>query len=162
MRIVVISDTHIPRRATRLPKELYAEIEKADALIHAGDFTSLALYEQLKGLIPTYGVRGNMDEPEVCEVLPRTRVEQLGGVTIGVAHGSGSPFGLRKRVKALFGDDLPRLLVYGHSHRAALKEENEVIYLNPGSPTDTIFATRQSYALVEIEEGQVRPTLVYL
>ena len=47
MRILVISDTHIPRAAQDLPDVIYKEIETADMIVHAGDFAEKYLFDKL-------------------------------------------------------------------------------------------------------------------
>ncbi|MBU0605662.1 MAG: metallophosphoesterase family protein, partial [Candidatus Omnitrophica bacterium] len=37
MRILVLSDTHIPRAAHALPDIIIDEIQKSDMVLHAGD-----------------------------------------------------------------------------------------------------------------------------
>ena len=43
MRVVVTADTHVPRRARDLPAELWAAIDGADAVVHAGDWVDVSL-----------------------------------------------------------------------------------------------------------------------
>ena len=50
MKIIVLSDTHIPARAKDIPEEVYAQIKGADLLIHAGDITSLEFFKKLSKL----------------------------------------------------------------------------------------------------------------
>ena len=70
--VAVISDTHMPRGTRRLPKECLRRLAESDLILHVGDFVSVAVLEELRELAPVDGVFGNMDEPELRLVLPRT------------------------------------------------------------------------------------------
>ncbi|MDI6851742.1 MAG: metallophosphoesterase [bacterium] len=157
MKILILSDTHIPHRAKQLPKEVTDEILTCDAIIHAGDFTSLSFYQDLQLLKkPFYAVRGNMDDDELYSLLHETLVFSLEGLNIGLYHGIGAPWGIEKKVLEKFKEaaDL-NLIIFGHSHKPMKKEENGIILFNPGSPTDTIFAPRRSYGILEVKEGKI-------
>ncbi|MCX7668285.1 MAG: YfcE family phosphodiesterase, partial [Atribacterota bacterium] len=117
MKIVVLSDTHLPERAKDLPKKVYGELEKASLILHAGDFTEWWVIEKLKGFAPLKVVRGNMDSQEVKEQLPEKEVFDLEEVRIGLIHGSGSPAETRRKVREAFQGENLKLLVYGHTHQ---------------------------------------------
>ena len=60
MRVVVLSDTHIrPGRERRLPDAVYAELGRADAVLHAGDVVTPELLDELSGFAPVHAVLGN-------------------------------------------------------------------------------------------------------
>lgn len=65
MRILVISDTHIPVITDTLPSIIETEVKKSDCCFHAGDWISLEVFEKLSGQIKTYAVSGNMDDENV-------------------------------------------------------------------------------------------------
>lgn len=156
MKILVLSDTHIPHRARFLPEEFYERVDEVDLIFHAGDFTSVQVLRELESFKPTIGVCGNMDDADVWSILPEMRVETLEDVRIGMFHGIGSPLGLEKRVREKFrkeGIDVD-LIIFGHSHRWFYGEVEGVKMLNPGSPTDRVFARRRSFAILTVEGGQ--------
>ncbi|MEO0230472.1 MAG: metallophosphoesterase [candidate division WOR-3 bacterium] len=158
MRVLILSDTHIPHRSRVLPDAILEELAKVDAVIHCGDFTSYTFYEELKILkSPLYAVKGNMDDEDLYDMLPETLVFQLEGVKIGLYHGIGAPWGLENKVIEKFIDhpDI-NLICFGHSHRPLNQKHGNIILFNPGSPTDTIFAPRKSYGILEIEEGLIK------
>ncbi len=163
MRAVVLSDTHIPRRARDLPEELWKAIESADMVFHCGDFVSFDFYLELKARNPNLkAVYGNMDEPKLVETLPEVEVSEVEGVRIGMYHGYGAPFGIEKKVLGKLRDHDVDLILFGHSHRAVFTEIDGVKLLNPGSPTDRIFALKRSYALLELAEGKIKADIIYL
>jgi len=163
MRALVLSDTHIPHRCSTLPDEFWGEIEKADLILHAGDFTTYDFYLELlahnKNL---HAVHGNMDEPDLVRILPEKKIVEIEGKRIGIIHGFGAPYGLEKKVRKRFEGDEIDLIVFGHSHRALYKEEESILLFNPGSPTDRIFTTRRSYGILEINEGKIEGKIIYL
>ena len=79
MKIAVLSDTHVPFAAKELPKDVYKNLEHADAIIHAGDFQVASVIDTLQSIAPFYGVCGNMDGGEIRQRLPARRIIQIGG-----------------------------------------------------------------------------------
>ncbi len=160
MKIVVLSDTHIPHRATDLPGPVWDAIESADLVIHAGDFTSYDFLVELRAVKEVKGVCGNMDEYRIAEELPEKAVFELEGVRIGVIHGFGAPLGLEQRVRKRFQDDQVNLIIYGHSHKPVWKQEDGVYILNPGTPTDTLFSRKRTYAILHIQNGNIEGEII--
>ncbi len=163
MKILVISDTHIPNRAKELPKKVLDEIKSVDMVVHAGDFTSFNFYLELRALSPSLkAVRGNMDDEDIYDTLPEKLTFEVEGLKFGLTHGFGAPFGIEKRVGAMFdGSDID-LLIFGHTHRATDKVFQGIRMFNPGSPTDRLFAPRRSYGLIEVDKGKIETKIVYI
>ncbi len=163
MKILVISDTHIPNRAKELPKKVLDEIKGVDMVVHAGDFTSFNFYLELRALSPSLkAVRGNMDDEDIYDTLPEKLTFEVEGLKFGLTHGFGAPFGIEKRVVAMFdGSDID-LLIFGHTHRATDKVFQGIHLFNPGSPTDRLFAPRRSYGLIEVDKGKIETRIVYI
>ncbi|MBX9638367.1 MAG: metallophosphoesterase family protein, partial [Mycobacteriaceae bacterium] len=40
MRLLLITDTHVPKRARDLPTQVWDEVAAADVVIHAGDWVT--------------------------------------------------------------------------------------------------------------------------
>jgi len=152
MKIAVLSDTHVPFAAKELPKDIYKNLEQADAIIHAGDYQVASVIDRLQAIAPFYGVCGNMDGADIRQQLPQRRIIEIGGFAIGVMHGWGNPAGLLDRILASFKNDRIDVLVYGHSHRVQLENKGEMLICNPGSPTDSRFAQFQSMGMLTVEE----------
>ncbi len=150
MRIIVISDTHIPRRKKEIPSLILKEIEKSDLVIHAGDFTNLETVKLLESLNRFYGVAGNMDEKEVWEYLPEKRIIEIENKRIGIIHGFGPPIGIEGKILKKFEGENLDIIVYGHTHRASIKNYKNVLLLNPGSAGDKIFSFKRTYMILEI------------
>ena len=153
MRIIVISDTHIPERAKGLPEKLLEAFKQADMIIHAGDFADLSILEEIRGTCKTVkAVAGNMDHDEVKECLPEKEIIEVGKFRIGVMHGWGAPANLLQLLEESFKNDKVDLVIFGHSHKAFNEKRGNTLYFNPGSPTDQIFSPFNSYGIIEIND----------
>jgi putative phosphoesterase len=155
---VVLADTHIPRRARALPEGLVPYLKKADLVLHAGDLIEASLLDELALYAPIRAVKGNVDLPEVD--LPETLEFDFGGARIAMIHDSGRKEGRRRRLARRFPD--ARVVVFGHSHVPFLEDEDGLLLLNPGSPTDRRRQPRHTFALLRAEEGDVRAEIVAL
>jgi hypothetical protein len=150
-KIIVISDTHCGS-LDELPKPLTEELEGADMVIHAGDYTGLRLLEQLSRLPGFRGVYGNIDGEDVRRRLRPVERLEVEGVTIGVTHpaSGGPPFGIRGRVREILGN--VNVAIYGHTHRPYVGEEMGTLYVNPGSATGHFPALSRTYAILRLKE----------
>ncbi|WP_372633485.1 metallophosphoesterase [Cohnella sp.] len=163
MRIVVVSDTHMPRMAKKLPDRLLKELEKADAIVHAGDWTKLSVYEQLAAFGPVYGVAGNNDGAELQAQFGLRKLLKFEECRIGVVHGHGAA----KRssteahaIEAFKGTKLDAL-VYGHSHIPVRKTVAGLLVFNPGSPTDKRRQPKYSFGIFDISGSALRAKHVF-
>ena len=52
LALTLLADTHLPRRAKDLPAEVWAAVEAADVVLHAGDWVDVALLDELSALRP--------------------------------------------------------------------------------------------------------------
>lgn len=157
MRIVLISDTHIPSRARKFPKWVEAEIRSADHTIHAGDIGSRSTYEDLESL--TNGnltaVRGDKDPPDL--ELPTVTTVELGGRSLVVIHrGDGSGDRLQNvREVVLEHGGTNAIGVTGHTHHPADETIDGVRILNPGSATGAFPTTTISMMKMIVTDGSV-------
>lgn len=136
MRLLIISDTHVPARARDMPARVWEEVDAADVVIHAGDWVTARLLDQLeeraKRLIAVYG---NNDGAELRERLPEIARVTLDGLRIAVIHETGDKKGREDRADRAFPET--DLLVFGHSHIPwDTTSHGGLRLLNPGSPTD--------------------------
>ena len=143
--IAIFSDTHSESGHELVGDALHAARE-ADAVIHAGDFTSTAALEGFQEVCGAlHAVHGNADSPAVCDRLPPARTVEAGGVRFAVTHRrDGGETGL-----AMFGRSRGAdVVVSGHSHRPAIVETDDVLLLNPGSHADPR-GNRPGFAVLE-------------
>jgi putative phosphoesterase len=153
----VISDTHLPRGARRLPELCLKRLHAADLILHAGDLTSVVLLEELQALGPRVdAVLGNVDEPALRELLPEERVVDVAGARIGMRHAPDR----EERLLARFAGC--GAVVFGHTHLPLVEERQGVWLLNPGSPTERRRSPFHSMLVLEVEAGEIRPELIRL
>lgn len=163
MKVVVISDTHMPGRAKRLPVLLVAELETADLIVHAGDFATVETLEMLRGFAPVEGVYGNVDEPELRRLLPRRKLFEVLGRPVGLVHGDSPSLPTVQRAYAEFVDQAVDVVVFGHSHKPLLRCQGEVLLFNPGSPTDRRAEPRFSYGRLRLgDDGRLTAEHVWI
>jgi len=157
MKILVLSDTHIPVAAPHLPPVIEEVARDCDACLHAGDSIEYSVIKRLGQLVQTYAVCGNMDDDDVRLKLPEKKIITLEGITIGLTHGRGAPDAVIANIDKIFADEYDKIdiFVFGHSHIATDEIINGKIYFNPGSPTDHIFAKKRSYGIIEINNKHI-------
>ena len=149
MKIGVIGDTH----TNKLSAEILGYLKGMDMIIHTGDLTELEVLDSLKSICPNVkAVCGNMDELDVRRCLPDKEIISVGKIRIGVTHGRGAPSGLIGLVTEIFKEDNLDIIIFGHSHSPVNQKIDSILYLNPGSLTDKIFAPYNSYGVIEIND----------
>ena len=156
MKVGVVSDTHIPQAARRLPADLLRGLEGVDMILHAGDLVAMKVVETLGRIAPTCAVYGNMDRHEVRAALPRKRIVSAGKWRIGLIHGHGGPARFADRMEAQFGkmgENNVDVVVFGHTHSSCEDWRGEVLRFNPGSPTDQRFTPYRSYGILTFGEN---------
>lgn len=151
MRIGVLSDTHIPDKSHHLPQAMLDEFKKVDMIVHAGDLGDLSVLEKLKNVCPNVrAVWGNMDPCQVQQKLPEKEVFTAGKFKIGLMHGRGAPDRLPELLGEAFQNDKVDIIIFGHSHYGVNEKRSGILFFNPGSPTDKIFAAYNSFGIIEI------------
>jgi uncharacterized protein len=136
LEIIVVADTHMPKKSKILPKRLLEELDNADAILHAGDWQTLGLHKTLKEYAPVYGVYGNVDNEEIKKHFPFQQQLEWEGYIIGIVHGHGERKTTEKRALETFEDHPIDILIYGHSHIPVLRYFKKTLIFNPGSLTD--------------------------
>ena len=136
MRLVVIADTHVPRRAKDLPAPVWRAVDRADVVIHAGDWIDESLLDAVESRATRLiAVWGNNDGPALRRRLPEVARVDLAGLRVAVVHETGARTGRETRVDRAFPDT--DVVVFGHSHIPwDSVTPAGVRLLNPGSPTD--------------------------
>ncbi|MGV0835796.1 metallophosphoesterase family protein [Mycolicibacterium thermoresistibile] len=153
MRLLLISDTHVPKRARDLPPPVWDEVDRADVVIHAGDWVEPALLDALEArarrLIACWG---NNDGDELRRRLPERAEVTLGGVRFTVVHETGAAAGREARMAKRYPDT--DVLVFGHSHIPwDTTAANGLRLLNPGSPTDRRRQPHCTYMTATVHDG---------
>ena len=137
----IISDTHGLLRA-----QAVEVLIGTDCIIHAGDVGKPLILEQLAAVARVIAVRGNIDRGPWAERLPTTETIVAGGGLLHVLH-DVNDLDLNPRAASI------RVVISGHSHQPSIREENGVLYLNPGSAGPRRFKLPVSVARLEIDEA---------
>jgi putative phosphoesterase len=159
--LVLTSDTHVPQRARDLPHPLWAEIEAADVVVHAGDWVDIALLDQFEArsrrLVAVYG---NNDHGPFRERLPEVARAEIEGIRFAVVHETGDAKGREARCAARFPD--ADVLVFGHSHIPwDTVAPGGLRLLNPGSPTDRRRQPHGTYVTATAVDGELRDVVFH-
>jgi putative phosphoesterase len=155
-RLLLIADTHLPKRARRLPEQASQAVEDADVVIHAGDWVDLSLLDELEQRASRLvGVWGNNDGPELRARLPEVAREVIDGIRFAVVHETGQATGREVRCDAAYPES--DVLVFGHSHIPwDTVTPNGLRLLNPGSPTDRRRQPACTYLTAVADAGTLR------
>lgn len=160
MRLLIISDTHIPKRARDLPLPVWSEVDAADVVVHAGDWVDDRVLDTLEARARrVLGVYGNNDGPALRQRLPEVATTTVQGLRLGVVHETGPAKGREARCARRF----PELdvLVFGHSHIPRdTRAPNGLRLLNPGSPTDRRREPVCTYLTARVREGALNEVLL--
>jgi putative phosphoesterase len=152
--VLLIADTHVPKRARRLPEQVWRAVDTADLVIHAGDWVAPELLDELEersaSLLACYG---NNDGPELRRRLPEVATAFLERVRVGVVHETGPSRGRDERMRAAYPE--LDLLVFGHSHIPWDTEVDGLRLLNPGSPTDRRRQPECTYLTLTLLQGRI-------
>jgi uncharacterized protein len=161
--LAVISDTHLPRGTRRLPDACLDRLAAADAILHAGDFTTAEVLDEIAAIgPPLHAVHGNVDEPAVAMRLPAARLVPAEDARIAMIHDAGPAAGRLERMRRRFPD--ADAVVFGHSHIPLHEQDADGAFqiFNPGSPTDRRRQPQHTMGLAHVRGESVRFELVDL
>lgn len=162
MKIGVISDTHIPSVADKLPERIVEIFSGVDLIIHAGDAVSGYVHEYLGLIADEVAVCGNMDHLDLCNELPAKRIVEAGKYRIGLTHGFGAPGRLVDWVRHQFEGENVDAIVFGHSHQAMNEVVDGILMFNPGTPTDRRFSRDQTVGILEVTDTSITGRIIKL
>jgi putative phosphoesterase len=153
VHLVLLADTHVPRRARDLPASVWAAVDAADLVVHAGDWVSEEFYEALlRRSQRLVGCHGNNDGPGLHRTLPRVARVDLDGVRLAVVHETGQAAGRERRCDLEHPD--VDVLVFGHSHIPwDTVTPSGMRLLNPGSPTDRRRQPFATFMTASLDDG---------
>jgi len=153
-RLLLLSDTHIPGRARRLPDAVLRMADAADVIVHAGDWVTASVLDDLASHGDVLGVYGNNDGADLRARLPEVAHREIEGVRIAVVHETGQKERREKRMDAAHPDT--DLLIFGHSHIPwDTTSPGGMRLLNPGSPTDKRRQPHHTVMTVTIDDGAI-------
>ena len=174
MRIGLLSDTHIPQAAEALPPEVTEAFQGVDLILHAGDIYLSSVLDDLERIAPVLAARGDDDWGST---LTDRRVQEkhtleLNGQIIWLAH--KRPESLRslwwvdslrqKQTPATHnGLSIPDIVVYGHEHRTVVQRRDNILFVNPGSPTFLGYRRGLgTVAILEIDSSEAEVQILQL
>lgn len=150
MKIGIISDTHVVNpRSLEIPDWIRDVFADVDMIVHAGDVELPDFLGELSTLAPVYAVRGNCDVG--ARDIPAVLSIEIGCGLLTVAHRAGAAR------DALVSRS--RVMVYGHTHIALINQEDNLLVINPGSPTLPRGGLPPSVALLHINGEEIRAEL---
>ena len=161
MVVAIISDTHLPRGARRLPDDCVARLRAADLILHAGDISTVGVLRELEALgPPVAAVHGNVDEPALTELLPAERTVEADRARIAITHDTGPKAGRLQRLRTRFPD--ADAVVFGHSHIPLHEERDGFAIFNPGSPTERRRSPHHTMGVATVDHAQITFELLEL
>lgn len=160
-RLLLLADTHVPKRARDLPADVWRAVEEADLVVHAGDWVDVRLLDDLEArsarLVACWG---NNDHGELRERLPEVARVEVEGVRLGVVHETGQAKGREERMSDEYAD--LDVLVSGHSHIPwDTVTATGLRLLNPGSPTDRRRQPHCTYMTATAEDGRLSDVVLH-
>jgi len=154
VNVVVLADTHAPRRWRGVPPGVAEHLRTAELILHAGDVCTVDVLDELSGYAPVRAVRGNNDGPDIAAWgAPDRLVMDIDGLAVGMIHDSGAATGRLARMRRAFPEC--QLVVFGHSHIPMDISEVGLRLFNPGSPTDRRRQPQGTLGVLEIEGGRL-------
>ena len=158
-RLLVLADTHLPEgRLDRLPPAVWRALDRATAVLHAGDVTDAELLDHLQARMPLHAVLGNNDLGLEDRLPERLEIE-LGGHRLGMVHDSGARTGRELRLKRWFPD--AELVIFGHSHQPLnVPSAHGQRLFNPGSPTQRRRAPEATFGWITIGPRGLRSQIL--
>jgi uncharacterized protein len=146
MVVGLIADTHGLIRETAL-----RALDGVDVILHAGDVGRRSVLDALAALAPVHAVFGNVDLPD--GTLQASIDREFEGIRLHVSHGHeiGSP--TPERLVERYDADV---IVYGHTHRALVKQVRSTLVINPGAAGPARFNLKPSIARLQLPERNAR------
>ena len=167
MRVALIADTHLPSLIRQLdelgtgPRELLAT---ADLILHAGDVTAPSVLDWCESFAPVLVAQGNNDIFEDRRLAHRQMLD-LEGWRLGMTHElrpESRPIPVL--LKEGLGGERVDVLIAGDTHVERLEYRDDVLFVNPGSPT---LPHHKEYrlgtaAILDIERDRIRAEILLL
>jgi hypothetical protein len=155
VQLAVLSDTHVPSRASEIPEWVRDRIATVDHTVHAGDFDSSKAFDRVREAADgdLTAVAGNMD-PQTLD-LDRVETLTVENVRFVVTHGTGTPENYEDRIVNVARESDGDVGIGGHTHETLVTTYRGVRLLNPGSATGVPPATAETMMTVTVDDGTV-------
>ena len=164
MNVGLISDTH-----GHLSEAAVRALSGVDLIVHAGDVGLPDILDDLQDLATVIAVRGNCDVPPLSEQLPSTTFVPTPAGILLVSH---QPPGGDHTFASLKLPEMPRIIVFGHTHYPRIIEDGPRLLVNPGSahrgrgapPTVAVLhatdGTAPSFDFIDLSSGMPFPVSI--
>ena len=149
-KIGIISDTH-----GLIRPEVLQEFKGVDMIMHAGDIGSSDVLESLESIAKVYSVRGNTDNGMFASYLPKTEVVKIGDLYLYLIHDIDE-LDLNPAAAGF------NAVIFGHSHTPKIKEQNGILFFNPGSAGPKRFKLPTSAGILHVTEKSINGELINL
>ena len=117
--IGLISDTH-----GLLRKEVIENLNDCDLIIHTGDIGKIEVIESLKKISYVEYIRGNCDKDK--NIAKEDKIIDVYNKRIYLIHDIS-------KIKIDLKKENIDIVIYGHSHKHNIYEDDGILYINPGS-----------------------------
>ncbi|MDV0445713.1 hypothetical protein MmiAt1_13070 [Methanimicrococcus sp. At1] len=176
MKILVISDTHLPEfdskeadgldrsdidRFSFFPEVLRQKLHEADRIVHAGDFESDDAYNVFQKTGKLKAVYGNRDTEKIRSLLPEKLVFEESGIKFGVIHEAGRSLNDNTARWYILKEMDVDVLIYGHIHTPSIDEYDKKFLICPGSPTKARMS-EPAVAEITIDEKEKKITEIQI
>lgn len=159
MKVLVMSDTHGYIFNAREALDMHPEVEM---VLHLGDYWRDA--SELSQLYPNIRfecVYGNCDIG--ADTISAERTLEIDGVVIFMAH--GHRYSVKwdyNRILSRAQEENATVVLYGHTHVALVDYVQNKLVLNPGSISESRSSKSESYAILNIDGGEVSADIIYV
>jgi len=148
-QVGIISDTH-----GLLRPQAIAALQHSDLILHAGDIGSPEILEELRTIAPIVAVRGNNDREDWANSLPIQEQITIEGISLQMLHIAQD--------LVLQPGTMTHIVVSGHSHKPAIVELNDRLYINPGSAGPRRFKLPVAIAQLHINGTAAQAEIIEL
>jgi len=150
LRVGLISDTH-----GLLRPQAVDFLHGSDLIVHGGDICDAAILTALAAIAPVIAVRGNNDRGEWAERLRESELFRIGDAFIYAIHDVAA-IDIEPRAAGV------QVVVSGHSHRPSIRNDDGILYINPGSAGPRRFKLPISVGELTIDGASVAARTVEL
>lgn len=154
MKILVIGDTH--RKLNRV-RDIWPKLKDIDLIAHTGDHYADAKLLAEEFHVPVAAVRGNCDSSGPASEIIETEYGKILLTHGHLEHVNYDLMGLKYRAM----EAGCRAVLFGHTHRGLVTEEDGIYFVNPGSLTQPRDESSGSYAIVRTADENFDASIVY-
>ena len=169
MLIGLISDTHIPYDAEKLPEKLGQIFRGVDLILHGGDIYKTSVLDELSTIAPVLAARGDDDAGSTIQDkrVKEEHIFTVEGQVIWLIHiyryNDWSTYEIKGKEFWHRSEPPPDVLVYGHTHIAAMAQSGPVFKITPGSATFPNYQHEPgTVGLLSIKTDKVKGQIIQL